>query len=223
MRTVAWIGAIIGLTSCGDGGDDGECSSWLATYDLTGSTFFIDATLDFTITCDEPYDADDTMGPGVVVVRFSNDGGAPAPGTAMVVSYSMDQDFVTGAAGIASVHTELENATPTEECGNAVGTYDGTAITWTGGTLANYCQTGQVSCTGGQCGNFGSPPEGEPIVYDGCTSMALSDFTFNEDLSTLAMAATVVNQDDNQTTSLTLVGSLVTLVEDATSPRCACD
>ena len=36
----------------------GQCSTWVMTYDLTGSKFFIDALIDFTITLQDPYDAD---------------------------------------------------------------------------------------------------------------------------------------------------------------------
>ena len=68
------------------------------TYDLTGSTFFIDALLDFTITVQAPYDEDLNMGPGQLTVEFQDVGGAPGDGALAITDSQLTQNFVTGLA-----------------------------------------------------------------------------------------------------------------------------
>lgn len=65
------------------------CTTWLATYDLTGSVFTIDALFDFTITLQTPYSGPTNMGPGTITLRFPDAGGAPGAGPVVVTEYHL--------------------------------------------------------------------------------------------------------------------------------------
>ena len=207
----------------GDDDDDsvGTCSTWINTYDLTGSKFFIDALIDFEVTLQEPYNGDLNMGPGTMTLRFADSGGAAADGAAFIVDYSLSQDFITGN-GLAEVHTVLENIA-TADCGISTGTLAGTALTFAPETMANHCQNGQISCTGAFCGSAGSPPEDQPeIITDDCGDQPIAGFTFSDDLSSFTMPATILSQDNNATAAMSYVGTLTNSTLDANTPACLC-
>jgi len=195
------------------------------TYDLTGSTYFIDAMQDFTITVQEPYDQDHNMGPGTITLRFADNGGAPAGGTATVVEYSLTQSFVTGVSGLASVTTDLDTWAGPDDCGVAQGTLSGTTLTFNPAEAAPYCRDGQVSCEGVFCGSAGSPPSDQPFIFNNDCSepLPLNAFELASDLSSFTMAAVVLSQDSNQTTSLAFVGTETDRQQDSTTPSCFCD
>lgn len=213
-----------GSTSTGGSGGGGSCDSWLVTYDLTGSVFFIDALFDFTITCETPYDADDTMGPGTMVLRFADDNGAPAPGSASIVEYSMDQLFVTGITGIM-ITTDLETAAGPEVCGVAAGALSGSTLTWNPTQMDPFCQDGQVSCVGALCGTSGSPPQNQPLVFDNDCSKPhpLADFTFTNGVASFTMPAVTISQSSSQTTTMAFAGTQTDIVLDTATPGCACN
>jgi hypothetical protein len=236
------------LLACGGGGGDGDgtatttdslapgtvtgaatgtptastdCTTWVATYDLTNSKFFIDSTLDFTITVQEPYDDDENMGPGTMAIRFADVNGAAGDGPAAIVNYALTQDFITGNA-VATVHTQLDN-TASAECGVAGGSLSSTILTWAPGEMSDYCQNGQISCEGDFCGSFGTPPEDEPVVYDNvCTAFPLNQFTVSSDLSTISMLPVEVSNDGTTTTAMTYEATLIDVVADPNSPACFC-
>jgi hypothetical protein len=204
-----------------DDDDSGTCNTWIATYDLTGRRFFIDALMDFTITLQEPYGADANMGPGTITIRIADDGGAMAPGPAWIIDYALTQDFVTGNA-VASVHTDLDNLA-VNECGVASGTLDGTTLSWAPEAMVDHCQNGQISCVGAFCGTAGSPPEGQPeVIVDDCGDQPVKAFDFSADLSTFTMDAMVISQDNNATAALAYVGTLVSSELDSNTPACLC-
>jgi len=207
----------------GDDDDDGgTCSTWVNTYDLTGSRFFIDALADFTITLQEPYNGDENMGPGTLTIRFADNGGAAGDGAAHIMDYALTQDFITGN-GAATVHTELENDA-SDECGVGAGTLAGTELTWSPAVMTDHCQNGQISCVGLFCGAGGSPEEGQPeIVTDDCGDQAIGTFTFAADLSTLSVSeATIISEDDNAIVAMSYAGTLISSELDANTPACLC-
>ena len=209
-------------TATGTGTGTGSgCNTWAVTYDLAGSTFFIDAVLDFTITVQAPYDEDRNMGPGQLTVEFQDVGGAPAHGAVAITDYQLTQNFVTGIA-LAEVTTLLEN-TAADSCGAATGTLAGDTATWNPSQLDPYCQTGEVSCVGSFCGTSGSPPEGQPFTYDNvCGTQALEAFVFSPDHSSFSAAGVVVAQDANQTSTMTLVGTETSRELRQGQPDCLC-
>ncbi len=212
-----------GTTSGSGGAGGGACNSWLVTYDLTGSVFFIDALIDFTITCKEPYSEDHNMGPGSITLRFPDDNGVPGPGAVSVVSYSLKQNFVTGISA-ASVTTDLNTTAGPDTCGVGSGQLSGGTIKWSPSELAPYCRDGQVSCKGVLCGTSGSPKEGQPLVFsnDCATPLPLNDFVLSQGIDKLDMTAVVVSKDSNQTTTLALKGTKTESKLDAATPSCAC-
>ncbi len=226
----SWIPMLL-LVGCdgddddgGDGkADDGTCTTWVGTYDLTGSVMNIDALFDYTITLQEPYDADLNMGPGTIEVRFTDVDGAAGDGPVVMTSYEMTQDFVTGAVGFASVHTSLVN-TVADPCGIAWGTLTGTTVAWSPTVIDNHCQTGEISCTGTICGSSGTPPEGEPEIFDNrCGTLDLVDYSVAEDFSDFtAVDSVVVRENDDLVSELTAAGKAVTLVRDKNTPECLC-
>jgi hypothetical protein len=203
--------------------DPGSCQSWLVTYDLTGSVFFIEAQADFEIVLQEPYSDDHNMGPGSIVLRMSDDGGAPGAGPAAVTEYLMDWNFVVGAAGIADVATDILTTGGPEECGLVSGTLAGTDLEWSADTFGDICQNGEISCSGPLCGQFGSPPSDEPeVIADECGPQNIRAFTFSPDLSTFDMAVVSITDDGDQQTALNFHGTQVSAVLDPNPPACAC-
>jgi len=200
----------------GGGGNDGDGEvgndpggyAWLVTYDLTGSTYFIDALMDFTITVQEPYDDNLNMGPGTLTLRFQDDNGLLESGTVLLYEYSLRQNFVTGIAA-AEVTTDIQTSIAAATPGSAQGTLDSGTLTWNPAEASPYCRDGQVSCTGSLCGTSGSPPEGSPFVFDNdCTEpLPLNAFVFTNGISDFTMEAVVMSQDSNQTTSLSFAGT----------------
>ncbi|MBW2527017.1 MAG: hypothetical protein JRI23_22745 [Deltaproteobacteria bacterium] len=210
-------------TGTGSGSGGAACATWLVTYDLTGSTYFIDATVDYTITVQTPYDENRNMGPGTMVLRFEDDGGAPADGPVTIVDYSLRQNFVTGITG-ALVTTDIMTTAGPDPCGVATGTLTAGALQWNPAVASPYCRDGQVSCAGFLCGNFGSPPENSPFVFDDdCTEpLPLSSFVFDGGVSSFTMESVTMSQDGNQSTHLAFVGTETDRQLDPATPGCAC-
>jgi len=218
-------GSSTGTASVGGGGVGGSaCDTWLVTYDLTGSVYQIDATISFTITVQEPYSENRNMGPGTMTLRFRDDAGTPGDGPVTIVDYSLNQNFVTGIS-LATVTTELMTTAGPDPCGVATGTLGGTTLTWSPTEAAPYCRDGQVSCTGAFCGSQGSPPENQPFVFDNdCTvPLPLNEFEFTDGVAAFTMAAVVMSQDGNATTTLAFVGTETSRELDPATPGCACN
>lgn len=199
------------------------CKSWLVTYDLTGSTFFIQSTADFEIVLQEPYSDDLNMGPGSLVLRMPDVGGAPGAGAVTITDYTMDWNFVVGVGGIADVSTNILNTAGPEECGVATGTLAGTDLQWAPEEIADVCQNGEISCTGALCGQFGSPPADEPeVITNQCDVQALHTFAFNADLTVFDMPVVSITDDADSQTALNFHGTRVDAVLDPNPPPCAC-
>lgn len=206
-----------------DSGSNGDCSSWLATYDLTGSVFAIDAAFDFDITLQTPYDDPANMGPGTMTLRFPDDAGMTS-GDFTIVEYHLTQNFVTGVSGLADVTTDLQTD-GADSCGLAAASMAGTTGTWTApAQMDPVCQNGTISCEGSFCGSNGAPDEGSPIVIDNdCGPSPLSNFEFSSDLSSFTMTATTLSSDSNQTTTMSYVGTLTDSNQDTATPGCFCN
>jgi hypothetical protein len=192
----------------GNSSSDAGHYYWLVTYDLTGSTYVIDALADFTITVQEPYDENLNMGPGSLVLRFIGDDSQPGPGEVDLTDYSLRQNFVTGIS-LAEVTTDIQTTIGPNHHSPVGGQLVDDTLTWYFPGVDDYCRNGQVSCTGSLCGTAGSPPEGDPFVFDhDCTEpLPLNPFVFTNGVSNFTMEAVTISQDSNQTTKLSFVGT----------------
>jgi hypothetical protein len=190
--------------------DAGSCSVWEIVYDLGGSEFEISDTPfgagDQVNTVAEPYDADDHVGPGTMVLRFTDVGGDPGD-RAWLISYTMAIHFVVDS-GFTAVETDLDSSAGPNACGITTGSVNGTTVAWTPPTMAGRHSVGQMLCTGSFC-SFAGLPDGTPVPVDETTDQPLSDFVFSADLSSFTMAQTVIEQDPNATASWTYQGTEV--------------
>jgi hypothetical protein len=197
------------------------CTSWLATYDLTGSVFTIEALFDFTITLQTPYSGALNMGPGSITLRLPDVGGAPGAGPVAVTEYALTQNFVTGISGFASVTSNLQNnAGPA--CSVATGTLAAGTAVWDAPGLSPHCTVGQISCSGIFCGTSGAPPSGSPTQISTCDDLDLQDFTFTSGFATFSSTPILVSQTTDQTTRLRLQGTRTGLVEETVPGACGC-
>ena len=204
-------GSATGTTGTATGGNTSGTSTVSRVYDLTGSRLFIDADITtFTITVQEPYDADDTMGPGQVILTLTADAsGNPVNGPVQMTFFELTQDFVTGLAGFAEVTTDLYNVGDLGGAAVAIGTLSGNSLTWSG-ELDPYCQTGTVSCSGLFCGSSGAPAEDSPLVFDDdCSTLPLNEFVFEDDFATFSAAPILLSKDQYQATAMSFEGTWV--------------
>jgi hypothetical protein len=217
------LGDSSGSDSGTDSSSTGDCASWLVTYNLDGSHFMIDATVDFDIVLQEPYSDAGNMGPGAMTLRFPDNNGAPGPGALAIVDYQLTQNFVTGVSGFADVTTDLDSA-GADVCGLSTGTLSGTTATWEVNAMDPVCQDGQISCSGSFCGTQGAPASDSPIVIDDeCGPFTIASFEFVGDLTSFTMPATVVSSNSSQTTSMSFTGTQTAAVLDSATPSCYCN
>jgi len=208
----------------------GDSQSWLLIYDLTGSRLHIDADLSsFEITLQEPYEDDLNMGPGYLMLRAPDVGGAPGLGEISILELRLTQNFATGVEGFAMVYTDLEIQAGPDGCGLVSGqgsAGEGTqpaTIVWEESAVSEYCQNGTISCVGLLCGSMGAPPEDEPIVYDDeCSTLPLATFEVASDLSTIGMPPVVVLKEDGTTTTLAFAGTLIDSTLEGETSKYAC-
>lgn len=200
----------------------GECMVWEISYDLEGSEFEISDTPfgagDQVNTLQEPYDEDENIGPGTMVMRFADVGGAPG-GQAALVSYDATLFFVVD--GATKVTTDLEASAGPEECGVTSGELDGNDVEWMPSAIVGNHTMGTILCEGFLCG-AGGLPDGEPVEQDEMNDQPLSVFSFADDLSSFSMPNTVIAEDDNSTTSWMYMGT-ETSRELVPGPDCFCN
>lgn len=190
-----------------------QTCTWLATYDLTGSRFYIEAQVDFTITVQEPYGEDHNTGPGWLVLEYaSGPDGLPADGPVALVDYELTWDFVTGMNGLATVHTAVHNEASTSPEGELVGTLAASTLSWADPAL-EVCQDGLISCSGMFCGMSGSPQSNSPATVATCEPWALNDFVVSPDRVNIDMAPAQVSADADSETSMGFHGTLVDIVQ----------
>jgi hypothetical protein len=195
---------------------------WEITYDLTGSAFELADTLmgagDQVNTVTEPYDSDDHVGPGTMVLRFQDVNGAPA-GLVSLFSYEMTMNFVVGSF-VSAVTTDLQNRAGPGECSVTTGTLTGDTVAWNPAALVGHRSLGSILCEGSMCGlaNF---EDGEPQAVDLTADQPLGEFVFTADLSEFTMAKTAIVEDENSTTTWTYEGT-ETDRQRIAAPACFC-
>lgn len=199
----------------------GACMVWEITYELTGSVFELSATPfgagDQVNTLTTPYDANDHVGPGTIVMRFQDVGGSPG-GLAAISAYTMAMHFVVD--GVTKVATDLDATAGPSACGVTTGELEGNTVTWDPSALVGHHSVGQVLCTGALC-SFGGLPNGDPVPIDETNDHPLSDFVFASDLKTFSMAKTVIAQDNNSTSTWQYEGA-ETERKLVAAPACLC-
>ncbi len=202
-------------------GNTGNCpgaTAWEVTYDMTGSIFDIrDTPLGAGNQTNEvkmPYTDNANWGPATMVIRFADAGGAPADGSAQIVSYIATQDFQVGS--IATVHTmlEIDAVGSGAQCGTAEGSLSGDTLSFTT-SMRNYHSKGKITCTGAGCNIGGLPPEQQ---VDETKEQPLNSFTFKNGVGSFEMKEVEVPNDDQATTWLTFTGT-----ETGRTQVCACE
>lgn len=194
------------VDSSSDGGSSDEsgpmpvaCQVWEITYDLTGSEFEISNTPagagNQVNVVAEPYDDDEHIGPGNIVLRFHDVDGAPG-GDAFVSSYDMDLNFVVG--GAVTVTTDLLVTGGPSECGLTTGTVAAATVAWAPAAMADIHTMGTILCMGGLCG-LGGLPDGKPMPVDEVAEQELNPFVFSAELDSFTMAEVVISMDDQAT------------------------
>lgn len=208
-----------GGTPNGAGGTPACASStaWDITYNLDGSTFEIRDTPggvgNQINTCTPPYTANNQIGPGTMVLRFANSGGAPGPGRVHVMGFDMDLEFTV--PGATSVHSALVEKSVSGACGAASGIFDGTTVKWDAPGM-NLLTSGILTCTGTLC-TLGGLPNGTPQIQDYNGHQALVDFVFSNGVSKITMSEVLVMRDSTSSEWLTIQGA-----ETGRSPVCDC-
>jgi hypothetical protein len=203
--------------------DGSACQVWEITYDLTNSEFEISGTPlgqgDQVNVVQEPYDDDENIGPGNLVMRFHDVGGAPG-GQAFITSYAMDIHFVVD--GNATITTDLVTDAGPDECGVAFGMLEAGTVPWDPATIAGMHTVGTILCEGLFGCNLGGLPDGMPVLVDDTTDQPINPFQFSADLTSFSMAPIVIANDDQSTTSWTYVGTQ-TSRELVGAPACLCE
>lgn len=199
----------------------GDCQAWEIVYDLTDSEFEISDTPlgagDQVNVLMEPYDDNEHIGPGQMVLRFRDVGGEPGA-EARITSYEVDLQFVVD--GATKVTTDLD-VSAADACGVAVGPLAGDKVTWNPAEMANVHTVGSILCEGNLCG-LGGLPNGMPVPKDDTAPQPLNPFTFSADLGGFTMPQVVIAKDDQSTTSWTYVGTEVSRMLVA-APACYCE
>lgn len=184
-------------------------SAWDVTYSMDGSVFDVrDTPLgagDQTNTATPPYTEPNQFGPGTMVIRFTDAGGAPAAGTARVMSYTMDLEFTVGTTDTAAVNTDLTQDAVAGACGAATGTYDGSTIEWNAPGFTEFHTYGMVTCNGALCA-LGGLPDGTPTNQDDRDPLALNPFVFSNGVDTFTMEEVLIVRQSNSSTWLSFQG-----------------
>jgi hypothetical protein len=189
-------------TGTSGAGGGGNCTTWLVTYDLKSPNTYFDirdtpfsGAGDQKNTCEEPYTADNHIGPGTMVLRFEDDGGKPkVAGKVSLVSYDMKMDFIVTATALGTkttVTSKLNASSGPEVCGNANGTIEGG---WAPSSLNNYHTTGTITCSGTGCFQVQQGPK------DTNETIPINKFSFTNGIDNFSMPETKI-QDDSKSKS----------------------
>jgi hypothetical protein len=199
----------------------GNCQVWEITYDLTDSEFEISDTPfgagDQVNIVQEPYDADENIGPGSMVLRFQDVGGEPG-GQVVISAYDVDINFVV--SGATTVTTDLV-VSAGDECGIASGPLENSSVDWNPAEMADVHTMGTILCEGGLCG-LGGLPDGMAVPVDDTDPQPINAFDFDGDLMGFTMDQVVIAMDDQSTTSWTYVGTETDRVL-IDAPACLCE
>lgn len=189
--------------------DGNSCNAWDVTYKLNANLELRDTPLG---QGNGVY----KIGPGQVVLRFDDQGGAPG-GNVEMRSYRM-RDFFTVKTKTLFWSTTVVNRTHTratpDKCGSAAkGRVSGNKLLWTS-KVRGYRTDGYLTCSGSLCGKFGAPPPGRTDLHIGPNNIAFKPFTFKNGIDVLTMPLTFVSKTEmpKQTGYLTLAGREISRV-----------
>jgi hypothetical protein len=156
-------------------------------------------------------DSTNAIGPGAIMLRFPDSGGAPATGGVQVLEYNMPIKFMTTSSGL-TVDTDVVTSAGPNGCGVAYGNLTGTNLAWDScmynalngdnanswtpddaadgpGCIANYKSVGTINCTSSSpiapCSS-GNLQDGEN-KQDETWNQPLNTFVFAADLKSFTM------------------------------------
>lgn len=194
-------------TDTGTETTSGACQVWQITYDLSDSEFEVSNTPfgagDQVNVVVEDDQADDEIGPGTMVLYFEDQGGNPG-GMGWIASYDVEINFVVDSA--TTVTTDLTVTGEPVGCALAEGMLQNGEVAWSNDEMADTHTMGTILCQGQLCG-LGGLPNGMAVPVDDVGPQAVSPFVFENDLSAFTMDQTVIQMDDQSTTSWTYVGT----------------
>lgn len=179
--------------------DDPPCDAWEVDYTLSGILAVRDTPMGAA-------NADHTVGPGSMTLRFDNATG-PGDGPAKMLSFSI-KEFFTGVYFSTKITTDITStAIPTNTCSVAEGTMARAKLAW-GSKVRGFNIDGYLTCEGPMCGKFGGPPSGKSEYHHGPNDVQFSTLEYGSDLKTFTMAASLVSSGDSpkQSTYLALGG-----------------
>ena len=183
--------------------DPPACNAWEVEYVLAANLRLYDTPMG-------QGDGTYVIGPGRVVLRFENRGGAPG-GEAKMLSYRMKESFSIQSKTLfwtTTVVTDTNTAATPNSCSFAAeGMLDKAALTWRT-PVSGYHTDGTLTCDGSLCGKFGAPPPGQSQLHIGPGPVQFSPFVFDAGMKTFTMASTRVSKTDmpKQTGDLALAG-----------------
>ncbi len=185
--------------------DDPPCNTWEVEYSLA-------AVVQLSDTAMGAGDGTHAIGPGKVVLHFSNDSGKLGPDVKLM-TYEMTDQFTVNAH-VFGVGTTVTNDTKTHTTPNICGvSSQGTfterehIVRWN--MLWNGMHTdGKVRCNGSMCGRMGAPPSGESDVHTPAHPVAFKAFEYGPDMKAFHMdySVTAKSTTPSQTSRITFTG-----------------
>ena len=203
------------------------CESWTLSFELTGQFEIADT---FLGAGDGTFD----VGPGTLTLRLESDasGTAPGDGAAVLVEYTMHQEFDQDIPLLGGqVQTNVEATAGPDEpaCGRATGALDGSTLTWDDcptsdnygdadwspddalsgpGCVDGYHSEGVVVCTSTTTGcSQGNLVQGEN-PQDDTWNQPFSDLTVDLENGMVTMGRTQIpNRADSSTTWISFSGT----------------
>lgn len=197
VRALCVFGAVAGLLAAfapedARADDAPACNAWDVDY-VVNSTLRIDDT---TMGAG---DGSWPVGPGHVQVRFENQNGAPG-GAARLMDYTIKGSFTVKANILVSSATVVADSVATttpNACGfSAQGALVDHALKWNG-VWHGMRSDGTLTCTGGLCGKFGSPPPGQSPLHIAPHDVTFKPFVYSPDFKTFTMEESVAGHQDS--------------------------
>jgi len=139
---------------------------WRVTYELTGSQLQIESAI---------FNQDIQIGPGVLVLEFSDNNGQLVDGPARLVQYDMIQEFTSGIEGSLVVTDIDSDAAFTPETPFVAGTLANGTLTLS--ATVPYRAVGVNTCTGALC-FFAGFENGVPAPIDRTDPVTFAPIVF---------------------------------------------
>jgi len=186
---------------------------WRVTYELTGSQLQIESPI---------FNQDILIGPGAVVLEFSDNNGQLVDGPARLVQYSMIQEFSSGIEGSLVVTDIDSDAAFTPETPFVAGTLANGTLTL--GATVPYRAVGVNTCTGALC-FFAGFENGVPTQINRTDPVTFAPIVFSGSPATgdgFTMNRALVPGNESADSFLVLQGTEVrrVLVQDSASDPC---